>query len=88
MIFINDISSVFKYSSFQLFADDCKFWRVIRKESDTLNLQKDIDSLTTYCDINRLPINVKKCNFLSVSRKINKLLYDYNIKEIIIKKVQ
>ena len=87
LIFINYNSTVCKYLSFQLFVDDFKFWRVIRNEFDTRNLQKDIDLLTTYCDINRLPINVEKCNVLSVSRQRNKLLYDYNIKEIMIRMV-
>ena len=43
-LYINDISDIIE-SEIRLFADDCVCYREIRKEDDTLKLQRDIDRL-------------------------------------------
>lgn len=44
LLFVNDISSVIKYSKFLLLADDLKLFKQIRCYDDAILLQKDVNS--------------------------------------------
>ena len=67
-LFINDISACFVNSNFLLFADDLKVYHAIRNSSDAVLLQSDLDRLHEWCASNRLPLNLKKCHFITFSR--------------------
>ena len=79
-IFINDIT-VDISSSTLLFADDLKLYRVIRSPEDCQLLQNDINLISTWCSVNRLPLNIQKCKKMTVTRKRNPYVYNYRIAE-------
>jgi len=61
-IFINDISNVFKYSKFLLYADDLKIFRRVRTVENVLCQQRDLDDLNSWSKINKLYFNISKCH--------------------------
>lgn len=75
-IFINDISKCFKNTEFSMYADDLKFFNVVDSQSDIQKLQTDIDNLWTYCTVNKLFLNIKKCKTILFTRNINKVIGD------------
>ena len=46
-LFVNDMPRVVKNASLAMFADDSKCYKVIYQESDFVNLQRDLDALST-----------------------------------------
>lgn len=86
-IFINDIDSVFKNSSFLLYADDNKIFRSIKSHNDCLLLQEDLNRLIVYCNENKLILNIKKCNVITFSRKNKQINYNYKLDGNIIGRV-
>ena len=52
-----------------LYADDTKIWRKIVNWSDHEVLQRDIDALQSWAEINKMNFHPKKCKVLSVSNK-------------------
>lgn len=79
VIFINDIEKCFKHSKFLLFADDMKMFKTINSLSDAQLMQEDLLRVVEYCNVNRLDLNISKCQVLSYSRKKNLLKFDYSI---------
>lgn len=67
-IFINDIVDVIKYAKPLLFADDVKLALIIRDHGDALRLQRDIDCVSEWCNVNRLYFNKDKCYVFSIYR--------------------
>ncbi len=63
-IFINDIGEHFK-SEYQLYADDLKIFRKINSDDDIDILQRDINTLYSWCQKNNLNLNKNKCVVLS-----------------------
>lgn len=57
-----------------LFADDTKLYRCVRSRCDALVLEKDIQGLHSWSDVNRLRFNQIKCNVLSITRKKSPLI--------------
>ena len=76
IIFINDISYVFKNCSFILFADDLKIYKKITSFVDRINLQSDLNLFYEwFCD-NGLYLNLVKCYFIIFGKnKIQPLMY-------------
>ncbi|XP_050517767.1 uncharacterized protein LOC126892301 [Diabrotica virgifera virgifera] len=62
-----------------MLADDLKFWRVIDSLKDQALLQDDLDRLHNWCNQNKLHLNIKKCCFISFSRKVNRIETSYTI---------
>ena len=79
LLFINDINTAIVHSDYLLYADDLKIFKSIRSTSDSLSLQKDLDSLWKWSLENRLPFSIGKCHFLSFSRKLDPLRFSYNL---------
>jgi hypothetical protein len=77
-IFINDIVSLFK-SKVLLYADDLKIFNAIKSVEDNLVLQDDLNSLDNWCIENKLFLNVKKCEVMSISRKKNRDDFSYKL---------
>lgn len=78
-IFINSISECFKYSEFQLFADDLKLYKCINSLQDCLELQEDVDRLNNYCISNDLHLNINKCYLVRFTRNRKLIQYNYHI---------
>ena len=70
LLYINDIGHNIS-SSIRLFADDCLLYREIRTAQDSINLQKDLDHLTTWAKDWQMSFNPTKCQTLRVTKKKN-----------------
>ena len=69
-LFINDMPRVVENASLAMFADDSKCYKVINLESDFVNLQRDLDALSTLVYFsNELFFQPSKCVNLRISRK-------------------
>ena len=64
-LFVNDIVSNLQCETL-LFADDLKLFRVVRDPGDCHLLQHDLDTLSGWCLMNRLPLNVNKCKKVTI----------------------
>lgn len=78
-IYINDIHTCFRHSSFLLFADDLKFYRTVSNINDCILLQSDLDRLVLWCSENGMDLNVKKCHSMAFSRCRNQINHVYQI---------
>ena len=78
LLYINDITDNIN-SEIRLFADDCILYRTITADSDSIQLQKDINSLHSWSVAWQMNFTVKKCHILSISRKKLKPLLDYKL---------
>ena len=67
-IFINDLPDCIK-TNLLMFADDVKLFKKISNINDCLELQRDIDRLTDWCETNRLQLNPDKCKIMSYTRQ-------------------
>lgn len=79
ILFINDITSCFKYSNCLMYADDLKLFRTINEHHDAVLLQSDVDKLIKWCCMNGLHLNVNKCYCVSYTRKHNTIQFPYSI---------
>lgn len=77
IIFINDIHLSFHDSEFLLFADDCKFYKIIRDQADCLKLHNDLHNMAKWCETNKMKLNVNKCKIQSFSKNNTKVLFNY-----------
>ncbi|GBM72769.1 putative RNA-directed DNA polymerase from transposon BS [Araneus ventricosus] len=84
ILFINDLTCVFKYSECLLFADDLKLFSSIRSDLDSVLLQRDLDCLFKWCTDNRLHLNIEKCSVLSYTRKAQPLNHVYKINNLVL----
>lgn len=88
LLFINDISSIFKSSRILLFADDLKIYSEVKSIEDCLEIQSELDNFITFCDKNYLALNVKKCHVLSFTRKTSRsLIFNYKLNNSVIDRV-
>lgn len=67
-----------------LYADDMKIYIRIRDIHDCIILQENIDRLNLWCKLNKLPLNISKCNILTYSRKKDILNFPYNIDNVLL----
>ena len=77
VIYVNDLATVI--ASFKSrYADDTKFGRTISSVADCELLQRDLHSVEEWCKANNLPINAAKGNILTVTNKLNPVVFQYN----------
>ena len=84
VIYINDLPDIFSSNAF-LFADDTKIYRVITREDDHKELQKDLDILSDWSETWLLKFHSDKCKHMKIARnkkEENNPSYIYNYKEI------
>lgn len=67
-LFINDLPSVIKNSKTLMYADDVKLFISYNDVDQQRLLQMDINHLTTWCNINLMHLNVKKCKYMIFTR--------------------
>lgn len=78
VIFINDIIEDLDVS-YLLYADDVKIYYAIHSEEDCAKLQQNLNRLNNWCILNRLPLNINKCNVMTYSRKESPIHYKYKL---------
>lgn len=86
-IFINDISSSFRYSKLLLYADDMKIMRQINTLADAHLLQADLNNFQGYCINNKLDLNVSKCYICSFTRKPIPIIHNYMLLDTALNRV-
>jgi hypothetical protein len=77
--FINDIGDCILHSQFLLFADDLKIYRQIRCIEDAEKLDEDLGRIYDYCVVNRLELNLKKCNSITFTKNKKIIKHNYTI---------
>lgn len=88
LLFVNDIVNIFKYSKCLLYADDLKIFCGISNVRDAIGLQRDLDSLFSWCQENRLYLNLTKCKVMSYHRKVNAICFEYKLNNSALERVQ
>lgn len=81
LIYINDLPANIK-SNIRLFADDCVIYTVINSPADANKLQRDLDSIASWCNKWLMPLNIDKCKSLSFTRKRAVLANIYSINAV------
>lgn len=87
ILFINDITNCFHYARCLIYADDVKIFLNVKNLLDTLLLQGDINRLFSWCELNKLPLNISKCFFLPFSRRTRLVDSNYDINNHLLSKV-
>lgn len=85
--YLYDIGSCFQHARFLMYADDTKIYMNVNNQKDCLNLQADLNKMGCYYLENRIGINIKKCQYISFTRKKNIINFEYEISNAKIKKV-
>ncbi|XP_045494554.1 uncharacterized protein LOC123693467 [Colias croceus] len=79
-IYLYDIDKCLHSSKFLLYADDKKIFTKIASLDDCLSLQNDLNRLTNYYNINKISVNINKCQKITFSRnKKNIINFEYSI---------
>ena len=80
LIYINDIhKGLSPGTKISLFADDSLLYRTIADESDTLILQKDLDTLQQWESTNKMEFHPDKCSLLQITNRLHPVNFIYNI---------
>ncbi len=87
LLFINDIIKHLNID-FCFYADDLKIYKRIEDLSDAFKLQENLEAFSSYCKVNKLNLNIKKCTTMSFTRRTtNKINFYYNVNGCILQKV-
>ena len=78
LIYINDIGDNIS-SSLRLFADDCILYRTITSSEDSIQLQRDLDSIFEWSQLWQMNFNIKKCVVLRCYRITSRILTSYSL---------
>jgi hypothetical protein len=70
-----------------MFADDTTFYSTIKNQDDALNLQANLNKFSFWCEQNKLPINIDKCNAISFTKKKYSIIFNNQINNININRV-
>lgn len=68
-LFINDLPQVITSSNILMYADDVKVFLSYCQTSDQQLLQKDLDSISNWCEKNFMQLNLKKCKYMRFVRR-------------------
>lgn len=81
IMFVNDIVDRITCPCL-LYADDLKIFTEVNSINDCQMLQNDLRSLSEWCTINKMSLNVGKCFIVSFTRRrSNKIIYTYTLNE-------
>ena len=87
LLYINDIGNDLT-SKIRLFADDSLLFGVVKTDTDSRNLQGNLNRLCEWADKWQMVFNPEKCYVLSIHRKKLPIVYDYSMKGKILKHVE
>lgn len=87
LIYVNDVSSVIRNSSFLLYADDIKIFKEIHSVIDCRLLQSDLCSFSEWCRSNNLSLNISKTKVMSFTRKTSSVPFLYSVNSVSLCKV-
>ena len=79
LFILRRLPRVVENASLAMFPDDSKCYKVIYQESDFVNLQRDLDALSTWSVSNELFFQPTKCVNLRISRKRNSPSRNYSL---------
>lgn len=79
-IFINDILTDLNVNCL-LYADDLKIFEMVRSSEDCERIQRNLDKISNWCVLNKLPLNPQKCNVMSYTLKISTLDFNYTLED-------
>lgn len=71
LVMISDLPEVLLYSEISLYADDCKFSKIIRNANDSSLLQSDVTKFQQWCENNELLVNPGKCSAITFTKRRN-----------------
>lgn len=80
-IFVNDITESLN-TPYLLYADDLKIFSVIKTHDDCLHLQSNLDKISNWCIINKLPLNPEKCSVMTYTLKSSIIKFNYNLNNV------
>ena len=78
LFYINDMPEGIK-STVRLFADDTIAYLTISSDSDSADLQKDLDKLALWETTWKMSFHPEKCNVLTISRKTKPTITSYTL---------
>ena len=78
VLYINDLPSVAQ-TTIALFADDAKCYIDVNSTSDCELLQADLNALVTWSNEWELNFHPSKCQVITMSRRRNPVIFDYNM---------
>lgn len=87
LLFINSAASVFSTSKCLLYADDLKLFCPVNSLEDCLALQRDLDNLVGWCNLNALNININKCRVMRFYKCKSPYRYPYSIGNSVLESV-
>lgn len=76
LLYINDLPDTLK-SHVRLFADDAVIYRSVESPQDCVELQSDIDSLSSWENDWKMDFNITKCSVVSIHRKRSPIVHQY-----------
>ncbi len=83
LLYMNDLPQVLQNASIKMFADDCKFYVIFRRNREARDLlQADIDQLMQWAGTNQLRIAFSKCGILHFGVKNPNYHYFFGTEEI------
>lgn len=87
-VYVNDLPDQMEHSQLLLFADDTNIFKTITSDHDFLLLQEDLDNFSSWCQHNKLTVNVSKCAYIVFRRKnSDPLQCNFTLNNVLINKV-
>lgn len=67
-------------SKVRLYADDCTIYRTIKSATDVDILQKDLENIELWCELNQMKLNENKCSHITLtkSKKAQAIVFKIN----------
>lgn len=65
LVYVNDLPTPISYS-ISMFADDCVVYNVITRDTGFSALQSDINTISSWCNLWLMQLNINKCKFMRV----------------------
>ena len=79
IVYVNDILDAITHSSCFMFADDVKLLKVISSALDHLDLQEDLENVSSWCKQWNLTLSCSKCSGIQFSSRLSQESNTYNI---------
>ena len=87
ILFSNDATLILDEGCKLVYADGIKLYLKLRSSEDFCRLQSMLDMFGEWCHWNKLIISVEKCRVITFHRKMNPVLFDYQIDGVALSRV-